>query len=206
MAYRDAVLMVARTAGLFSLLCLQSLALPQWTRGQTFPNLTTALDAIGTRYKIHLGLESVSDDQDLPITLDLSSGDVGTILNSLVAQRSRYVWALRDGTYDIYPKSNPHSILDVKIRSFSLNKVSYETASREMSELPELKEWLSKQGVIRRELQVGSIDANTKLQISLTVSAVSLRTVLNLINQETSHPYWVVSRYGDRKQYVGIYP
>jgi hypothetical protein len=205
MPYWKNVVRTAGALGFFALLCPQSFALPRTASTQTFPTLTAALDAISSKYKVHLGLEYAPDDKDnSTITLDLSSVTIEPVLNRLTAPKTSYTWSLKDGVYDVYPKSNSHSILDVMIRTFSIDKVTPEQASRAISDLPEVKEWLATQRVVRREYQVGSTKSNTQSRISLTVTGVTLRSVLNLLNQELETPEWIVVRFGDKLEYVSI--
>lgn len=173
---------------------------------QTFPSLTNALDAIGSRYRIQLGLELVTNDSNgAPISLDLSGHEVGPVLDSLIVQRPAYIWSLQDGVYDLYPRVARDSVLDVNIRTFSVKQATPEEASRAISDLQEVKEWLSRYGVRRRELETGPRWKNSERRVSLTLSGVSLRSVLNHLVKELEGTDWIVVRYGDKAEYIAIY-
>lgn len=72
---------------------LCSLARQPQRSTQTFPTMSAAIDAIGEKYGVHVGLEYAAQDPDrLPITLDLSASAIATVFDSLVAQKPAYVW------------------------------------------------------------------------------------------------------------------
>jgi hypothetical protein len=72
---------------------------------QIFPTMASALDAIGSRYGVPMGLEYAANDPDrLPISLDLSHAAI-TAMDTLVTQKSAYTWKLDGGVYDVYPAS-----------------------------------------------------------------------------------------------------
>lgn len=175
------------------------------TAPESFPSLVSALDAISSQYKIHLGVEFDPQDKDTTINLDLSSAAVDSVLSSLISQKPVYVWSLKDGAYDVYPKARPDSILDLQIRSFSITKANADQASGAISEIPEVKRWLSTHNVVRHEFEVGSMEKDSQSRVSLTTANVTLRTILNLLNQELPSPYWRVVRYGDQQEYIMIY-
>jgi hypothetical protein len=173
---------------------------------QTFPTLTSALDAMGLRYKVHFGLEYSQNDQDkTPITLDLSADNVNSVLNDLIGQKPEYQWSIRDGVYDLFPKQNLVSLLDAQIRFFSIENASLKEASKAIDELPEVRDWLAKQGVTRRELELGSSNQSPDLRVSLTLTGVTLRCVLNRLVKVMGGVDWIVVRYGEKQQYIAIY-
>ena len=71
--------------------------------------------------------------------------------------------------------------------------------------LPEVKKWMLKNGVQRRELETGSRWRESDPRVTLTLKDVTLRTILNLALKERRAKEWIVVRYGDKQQYIGIY-
>jgi hypothetical protein len=95
------------------------------TPAETFTTLRVALDEIASAYKVQVGLEYATNDKDLqPINLNLSVKSIEAVLGQLTNQKSDYSWSLKEGVYDVYPKSRPDSILDVKIHEFSIENAS----------------------------------------------------------------------------------
>jgi hypothetical protein len=206
MSSRTITTRVAIAGALLALLCLQCFVVPLSTHAQTYPTLTGALDGIGAKYKAHLGLEYAFDDTDgTPLTLDLSAATIEPVLDQLIAQQPQYAWCLKGGVYDIYPRSNPDSVLDVVVSRFSINDANPAEASTAISELPEVKEWLANRGVVRRELEASGPKQEPKLRISVALTDVTLRRILDRLILQPGRVYWVVMRYGDDQEFLGIY-
>ena len=151
---------------------------------------------------------NAAQDKDLqPITLDLSAETADAVLNQLVNQKPNYVWSFVDNVYDIYPKSNPDSILDVRIHEFSMKGLSAKEAANPVGEIPEIKEWLTSRSVSRREFQVcaGSCGQSSEKLVTVSLKDVTFRTLLNALIREFGILDWMVGRFGGDQEYIGIY-
>ena len=191
---------------LMPLLVLGDVRSPLARAAQTFPTMSTAVDAIATQYKVRVGLELAMSDADrLPISLDLSRPKVAALLDSLVRQKPDYTWQVEDGVYNIYPKFVKDSVLNLRIRTFSVTNATGQELSTAIGALPEVKKWMLKNGVQRRELETGSRWRESDPRVTLTLKDVTLRTILNLALKERRAKEWIVVRYGDKQQYIGIY-
>ena len=104
-----------------------------------------------------------------------------------------------------YPKENINSLLDVQIRDFTIRNASPPEALEAIDKLPEVQAWLRKQGVSRQDFEVGGNHRSSDTLISLTLNGVKLRNVLNRLIHMTGQVNWTVVRYGDNRQYIGIY-
>lgn len=196
----------ARAGGFCALLWLHGLVLQFSAPPQTFPTLNEALDTIAAKYKTHVGLEYAPNDQDsTPVSLNLSAATIDPVLNELIHQKPGYVWTSERGVYDIRPKSNRDSILDVVVKTYSVNNATPEQASKAISELPEVREWLAKRRVTRRELETAPPHETPGIRISLNLSGVTLRAVLNSLVQQFGRSNWIALRYGNNEQYIAIY-
>ena len=175
---------------------------------ETFTNLRGALDEVAEKYQIRFGLEYAAQDKDLrPISLDFSAKSVDTVLNQLVSQKTDYVWAFADNVYDIFPKSNWDSILDLQISEFGIKELSSKEASAAVGQIPEIKHWLASHSVSRRELYVcvGSCWEHSEKLVTLSLQAITFRTLLNALVTAFGTSHWMVCRYGDEQEYIGIY-
>jgi hypothetical protein len=175
--------------------------------GETFSTLADAVDMMSAEYKVHFGLEYASDDQDKrAFNLDLSPSRVEQALDKLVIEKPEYLWALDDGVYILYPKTNASSLLQLRVRAFAIHDASEAEASEEINQLPELADWLSKQSVRRREIEVGGrSECSANARVSLKLNAVTFRTVLNSLIKAFRCSNWTVVRYGGNRQFVAIY-
>ena len=188
--------------------CISAMLLSVPTYAETFTTLRGALDQMAATYRIQVGLEYAAQDKDLQsITLDLSAKSADAVLDQLVIQKPDYVWSFVDNVYDIYPKSNPDSILDVRIHEFSAKALSSKEAARVVDEIPEIKEWLTSRSVSRREFQVcvGSCGQPSEKLVTVSLKDVTFRTLLNTLIREFGIANWMVGRFGDNREYIGIY-
>jgi hypothetical protein len=152
------------------------------TPAETFTTLRGALEGVAAKYQIQVGLEYAINDKDLqPITLDLSAKSVDTVLTQLINQKTDYAWSFADSVYDVYPKSNSDSILDVKIHEFMTEKLSSKNAADLVGQIPEIKEWLITRSVSRREFQIGPSAPSSEKLASVSLNNVSFRTLLNAL-------------------------
>ena len=188
--------------------CVNAMLLAVPTQAETFATLRDAIDNVAATYRIQVGLEYAAQDKDLqPITLDVSAKSVDVVLNQLVNQKPDYVWSFVDNVYDIYPKANPDSILDVRIHEFSVKGLSSKEASSLVGEIPEIKEWLTSRSVSKRELQIcaGSCGQPSEKLVTVSVRVVTFLTLLNTLIREFGIANWMVGRFGDNREYIGIY-
>ena len=173
-------------------------------QSETFTTLTSALDSVGTKFHVRFGLEYEASDKDRDaFTLNLRADAVAQIMDELVSQKPKYKWELVDGIYDIYPKENADSVTTVKIKAFHISNENFQVVSQKVVDIPEVEEWLVKNGVKRREFQIGAA-GETESCISLDLSQTTLRSVLNQIVAKDERTYWVVVRYGDNLEYISI--
>ena len=176
------------------------------TPAETFTTLRGALEEVAAKYQIRVGLEYAINDKDLqPITLDLSAKSADTVLTQLINQKTDYAWSFADSVYDVYPQSNSDSILDVKIHEFIAKKLSPKNTADLVGQIPEIKEWLITRSVSRREFQIGPSAPSSEKLATVALNNVSFRTLLNTLIRQFGIVDWVVVRYGENQEYIGIY-
>jgi hypothetical protein len=188
--------------------CVNAMLLAVSTQAETFTTLRGAIDNVAATYRIQVGLEYAAQDKDLqPIILDVSVKSVDVVLNQLVNQKPDYVWSFVDNVYDIYPKSNPNSILDVRIHKFSAKGLSAKEAASLVGEIPEIREWLTSHSVSRCEFQIcaGSCGQPSEKLVTVSLKDVTFRTLLNTLIREFGTVDWMVGRFGNNQEYIGIY-
>jgi len=174
--------------------------------GQTFSKIDLAVQAIREAYSIRTGTETAADDADIqPINLDLGGKDIPEVFRHLVSQRRAYSWVLENGVYDLYPAANGQGLSEITVHAFILKDASRLDASQELSKLPELQKWLSDHHASRKEIINESTYRNKDQRVSLSLSDMPLRTVLNELIGSFGDTQWAISHYGDRMQYVAIY-
>ena len=203
---RVSCILISRVSAYLVVVFLSGTFLSASTLAGTFTTLRGALDEVAAKYQIQVGLEYATEDKDLqPITLDLTVQNVEAVLTQLTNQKTDYTWSLTDGVYDVYPSSNPDSILDVTIHEFKMKNLSSREVANLIGQIPEIREWLVTRSVSRREFQVGQRMVPREKLLTVSLNNVSFRTLLNTLIRQFGIADWVVIRYGEKQRYVGIY-
>jgi hypothetical protein len=172
---------------------------------QLFPRVDDALAVIESNCKISIGFEmSVNDADEGPVKVDPRGTDVVNIFNNIVEQRPAYEWTFENSVYDVYPKDKQQSLSAVVIRKFTVRDITPADASRMLTDLPEVHNWLSERGLTRQEFYTGARWKSHE-RMSFELENVTFRTVLNELTRRVGDTRWTVSRYGQKKEFIGIY-
>jgi len=157
---------------------------------------------------ITVGFEGSAEDWRLkkPITLDLNSGHLGDLLDSIVDQRPNYQWTQSDGEIFIRSRSISDSLLNTTIKSYSVSESNGAEALWMLLRTTEVRAWLAQHGVQLREIEEGSsLIQHQRPTFSINLENVSVRRVLGEIAKKSGTHQWKVLWYGDKHDFVGIY-
>jgi hypothetical protein len=86
-----------------------------------------------------------------------------------------------------------------------MKNLSCKDAADLVGQIPEIKEWLVNRSVSRREFQVLPSTLSSEKMVTVSLNNISFRTLLNTLIRQFGIVDWVVERYGDNQEYVGIY-
>jgi hypothetical protein len=144
---------------------------------------------------VSTGFEAAVGDIDkIPITLDLSENSVTRVFDALVTQRPNYVWSLRDGFYDVYPKLKVQSFSQVNVANYVVRDVTLREAVDAIEKLPEIKRWLTD----RRKSRVDLMNVTRtgppppQERRSLALENVQVRTILNQVYSSFGETQWTI--------------
>jgi hypothetical protein len=164
---------------------------------ETFSNIDFALRAIRQTFNVSTGFETAVGDLDkTPVTLDVSGNSVTRVFDALVAQRPNYVWSLKDGFYDVYPKAPNFSQLSVA--NYIVRDVSLRGAVDAIENAPEIKRWLTHRRKRRIDLMNIARAGPPPLQKrrSLALKNVQVRTILNQVYSSFGETQWTIWHQG----------
>jgi len=184
----------------------QAGALAQSTH--SLPNITIALGSIRQTYHILTGFE-MADADDAPLTLDLSDKDVARTFDSIAAQRPAYAWNFQDGVYDLYPQRQAEALSQLTVANLTLTNATLEEAQDALFSLPEVRGWLSQHRATRtrRAIAGSGLAAGPggpfpqPKRISLSLSNVQLRTILNQMTTKFDRPQWIISHVAAKGEF-----
>ena len=161
------------------------------------------LERLSQKYVVPIGLKEVAGGTGGLIKISVRSGTVRSVLNRIVAADPRYKWEETSGVINVMPKEDSDDLLSTIVSDFQINGQSRINLKQAIFDLPEVKSKLESMRV--SPLNVELITAASKDAFSIphaVLTNVTLRDVLNHIIRHSSSHYWVVSRFGDRKDLV----
>jgi hypothetical protein len=199
------------------LVALLSLQTPIWgwtQPAQTFENIGLALQAIRQTFYVSTGFENAIGDLDkTPVTLDLSGNDLARVFDALVAQRPSYVWSLKDGFYDVYPKMKAQSFSQLSVASYAVKDATLREAVEAIDKLPKVRRWLTHRHVRRADLIGGSrlmpprgavYTPPPQRRLSLALKNVQVRTILNQVYSKFGETDWTI--WHERQDITMFFP
>ena len=129
-------------------------------------------------------------------------------LNSIVEQNPLYTWKIQDEVINVFPveaNRDPllRDVLEAKLERFSIPRGMTRFDLRQtLGKVPEVKALLTQHKVIPENQSFMSRDfLPLGRGYGLEVSNVSVSAILNQVVRDSQTKYWIVLRYGDRKQY-----
>jgi hypothetical protein len=169
----------------------------------------TIVNDLRQQYRLRVGLDLETQPDRRPLSIRILRGNVADVLNAIVAQEPGFTWAEINGVVNIGPRRQRNSLLNVRIARFHLANASYDQIPRTIDSLPELKNWLQDNHLTKGPASfvvIGGIGPGQPFKplVSLNLQDVTLREILNGIAQSHGYSSWIVSRYGEKNQFIMI--
>lgn len=173
-------------------------------------NISVLLSDLSTQKNLPIGLE-VSPQDDLSKTktvrLQIKSGTVADVLTSIVKQNPLYTWKIQDGVINVLPveaNRDPllREVLETRLEKFSMERGMGKFYVRQtLSTIPAIKTILTQHKVVADNSAWSRDFTPLGRGYELEASNISVSGLLNKIVRESQTKYWIVQRYGDRRQY-----
>ena len=175
-------------------------------------NIGLLLSRFSDRFDIPIGFEVATDD-DLSITrsitIDTKDSTVQEVLNSVVSQNPIYTWELRDDVINVFPRERNRDVLLKEVLETRLQEISFDKQTTRFS----LRQALCENAAVMKILNLHNVrPANETFtsrdfgklgrDFAFAASNVSVAAVLNGVIRDSQTKYWVIMRYGDKKQYL----
>lgn len=175
-------------------------------------NIHLILSTISDQNKIPIGLEvSLVDNLAMSknITIDINDDTLEDVLNSIISQYPIYSWEIRDHVVNVFPKEPHRDFVLKKVLDTKLDSISIQKETRRLT----LREMLCKNENVMKILDANAITpanesftardfGNVGRDFSFEASNVSVAAVLNRVIRDSQTKYWIIFRDGDRKQYL----
>ncbi len=175
-------------------------------------NIGLILSRFSDQNNIPIGFEvAVDDDLSITrsITVDVKDGTVEGVLNSIVQQNPVYTWEVRNNVVNVFPRERNRDLVLKEVLESRLDKVSIAKQTTRFS----LRETLCKNETVMKILNLHDVTPDNESfmsrdfnrlgrDFSFEASNVSVATVLNRVIRDSQTKYWVIMRFGKRKQYL----
>jgi hypothetical protein len=174
-------------------------------------NIGLLLSDLSTQKNVPIGLE-VSPQDDLSKTktvrLQIKRGTLADVLTSIVKQNPLYTWKIQDGVINVLPveaNRDPllRDVLETRLEKFSIERGMSKFYLRQiLSTTPAIKTILTQHKVVADNSAFMSREFTPLGRgYELEASNITVSGLLNQIVRESQTKYWVVQRYGDKRQY-----
>ena len=154
--------------------------------------------------------QGVEIDGEVPgglTSVRIADGTVADIVDNLVRRLPNYKWEIIDGVLNVMPQEHRDSVLDVRIHALHLRRCTPADFPRAIASVPEIKEWLVKNGAVEHTpvAVVGSVSLpGTIPRFSTDAKDRTLREILNILVKSHGLLRWAVTRYGEGGKYLSI--
>ena len=171
-------------------------------------SLPIALQRLATKYHLLVGFESLPQLDREPaqsLSVKIEDGTVRGVLDALITNDPRYVWAPSSQTIDVYPTTGRDTLMQTVIERFKVDKVDRNEAVDALLKSPQIQPELRQTRVKRRELMSLPGDATKDLsRFSLDLRQATTREILNAIANASHSSFWSFHRYGAQNQYFSV--
>lgn len=173
-------------------------------------NIGLLLSDLSTQKNLPIGLEvSPQDDlsQTKTIRVRIKRGTLADVLTSIVKQNPLYTWKIQDGVINVLPveaNRDPllREVLETRLEKFSMERGMGKFYVRQtLSTTPAIKTILTQHKVVADNSALSRDFTPLGRGYELEASNITVFSLLNRIVRESQTKYWIVQRYGDRRQY-----
>lgn len=174
-------------------------------------NIHMLLSELSDLKKVPIGVE-ISPQDDLlrkkTMRLQIKHGTLADVLNSIVKQNPLYTWKIQDQVVNVLPveaSRDPllRNVLEAKLEKFSIQRGMTRFSLRQtLITLPAINMILTQYNVVAENQSFMSRDFDPLGRgYGLEAANVSVSALLNQVVRESQTKYWIIQRYGNRKQY-----
>ena len=180
---------------------------PTVLKGET---IVQALDVL-TEHGIPIGIE-MGDPKLTParkINLNLKETNVKEFLDAVIAKDPQYTWKLEGGIIHVWPVVGRDafltSLLDTKVSQFAIaGGSSRYDIYNDIMNLPEIKVQLVLADVAPLIFLTSGTMQKVEKEVLFVESNLTLRQVLDEMVKKTNISRWVITRWGDKSEYITL--
>jgi len=165
-----------------------------------------ALNLVSEQLGIRFGIEIDKLPATGAVSVYVAKGTVADVLGALMKYAPGYRWVHADGVIDVLPADGGSSLLGVQVVRFDVSNATPDQIRSTLMSLPEVKAWLVQNDMREHSFLQPflSSSASGATSVSVHLSNVTVKTLLNLVIQQPGLHAWSFVQYGDRRQYLNF--
>jgi hypothetical protein len=193
---------------------MQAVAYSEQVLARTFESAANgssiSLRRLAQLCQVPIGFEATPDGDSSSTGLEgpriaLMKGTIREALDALMVAEPCYAWEQTRGVVNVFPRERIDSLPNVTLRRFKVNAVLLSKTTTKICHCPEVRSWMARAGASEKSLSTLPSRAILNEQlISLDLSNVPVRGVLNQIIKASRSCYWCYFRYGRNNSFFSL--
>jgi hypothetical protein len=162
-------------------------------------------------YDIPIGLETASHDDEIAFySIEFKNGTLSDLLTQFVVRHNQYVWEIKNGVVNIFPKDKYRDIvldklLEAKISNLLIKeKTSCWALEESLVNTTEIKKILEANEMTRvRGNFSGAYIPQLGRHFTLEISNMTLKSILNKVIKESAiAKFWIIKTYSSEQTFI----
>jgi hypothetical protein len=158
--------------------------------------------AIAQAYGTTIGLEIDTAEPNPNLEIAVDDATIEDVLNAVVKFKPNYSWSKSVNAFALFPKERRNPLLDTVIARFQLSDVDHADAVNKLLSLPDVEARMIA-ARLYRVVATNQVETNAK-RISLRLSNVTMRQVLDSIATDSGSRFWIFQRTGGKGEFLSV--
>lgn len=172
-------------------------------------DLTIPLKRLARACHVPIGFEAATEPQTIRNGIghrvSVEEGTMENVLDALVSARESYIWEETGGVVNVLPRERIDTLGDIVLEGFGLGRLSRDAAIRKLLNTREVRHWITRMRVREKSFATSQLAIGEKqATISLFLTNVSVRVVLNKIMKASNGCFWSFFRYGRDNDFFSL--
>ena len=158
--------------------------------------------SIAQAYGATIGLEIDPAEPDPNLEIAVDEATIEDVLNAVVRFKPTYSWSKSVNAFALFPKDRRNPLLDTVIASCQISDVDHADAVNKLLSLPDVEAKMIA-ARLYRVVATNQVETNAK-RISLRLSNVTMRQVLDSIATDSGSRFWILQRTGETGEFLSV--
>ena len=165
-------------------------------------SMVSFVASIAQAYGATIGLEIDTTEPNPNLEIAVDDATIEDVLNAVVKFKPTYSWSKSTNAFALFPKDRRNPLLDTVIASFQVSDVDHADAVNKLLSLPDVEAKMIA-ARLYRVVATNQVETNAK-RISLRLSNVTMRQVLDSIANDSGSRFWILQRTGVKGEFLSV--